>query len=130
MEPCVVCEFPSPPIGDPDCRDVIIEKVCVVGAQPTGDYANYIGHDRHGNSPLRLSYFVLQIENANFRYFLVIHNDGINPFTLSNLHEMCSFEFFPSRGCLTWSCFVYIRLPLSRHHACIATYFPRKAALT
>ena len=40
MEPCVVWEFPSPPIGDPDCRDVINEKPCIVGAQPTGNYAN------------------------------------------------------------------------------------------
>ena len=40
MEPCVVWEFPSSPIGDPDCRDVIIEKRCVVGTQPTGNYAN------------------------------------------------------------------------------------------
>ena len=42
MEPCVVWEFPFPPIEDPDCRDVIIEKPCIVGAQPTGNYANYI----------------------------------------------------------------------------------------
>ena len=40
MEPCVVWKFPSPPIGSPDCRDVMIEKPCVVGAQPTGNYAN------------------------------------------------------------------------------------------
>ena len=40
MEPCIVWEFPSLPIGDPDCRDVIIEKPCVVRAQPTGNYAN------------------------------------------------------------------------------------------
>ena len=33
-------EFPSPPIGDIDCRDVIIQKPCIVGAQPTGNYAN------------------------------------------------------------------------------------------
>ena len=59
--------------------------------------------------------------------FLDIHNDDINLFTLSNLREMCSFESFSSRGCLTWSCFVNIRLPLWRHRACIATYSPRKA---
>ena len=40
MEPCVVWEFPSPPIGDLDCRDVIIQKPCIVGAQSTGNYAN------------------------------------------------------------------------------------------
>ena len=31
MEPCIVWEFPSPPIGDLDCRDVINEKPCIVG---------------------------------------------------------------------------------------------------
>ena len=51
--------------------------------------------------------------------FLDIHNDGINPFTLSIRREMCSLESFSSRG---WSCFVYIRLPFWRHRACIATY--------
>ena len=40
MEPCVVWEFPFPPIGDPDCHDVINEKPCIVGAQPMGNYAN------------------------------------------------------------------------------------------
>ena len=62
--------------------------------------------------------------------FLDIHNDGINPFTLSTRREMCSLESFSSCGWLTWSCFVYIRPPLWRHRACIATYSPRKAALT
>ena len=38
--------------------------------------------------------------------FLDMHNDGINLFTLSNRHEMCSFESFSSSGCLTWLCFV------------------------
>ena len=27
-------------IGAPDCRDVIIESPGIVGAQPTGNYAN------------------------------------------------------------------------------------------
>ena len=57
MEPCVVWEFPSRPVGDSDCCDVIIKKPCVVGAQPTGNYANQIGRDRHGDSPIRLSFF-------------------------------------------------------------------------
>ena len=34
MEPGVIWEFPSPPIGDLDCRDVIIQKPCIAGAQP------------------------------------------------------------------------------------------------
>ena len=34
--------------------------------------------------------------------FLDVHNDGINPFTLSTRRDMCSLESFPSRGCLTW----------------------------
>ena len=34
MEPFVVWEFTSPPIGDPDCRDFIIEKPNIVEAQP------------------------------------------------------------------------------------------------
>ena len=62
--------------------------------------------------------------------FLDIHNGDINPFTILNCHEMFWLESFSSRGCLTWSCFVYIRLPLWRHRACIATYLPRKAAMT
>ena len=62
--------------------------------------------------------------------FLDIRNDGIKPFTLSDRHEMCSFETFSSRECLMWSCFVYIRLPLWRHRACIATYSPKEVALT
>ena len=40
IEPHVVWESPSPPIEDPDCRDVIIEKPCIVGAQPTCNYTN------------------------------------------------------------------------------------------
>ena len=39
MESCVVWEFPSPSIGDPNCRDVIIKKPCIFGAYPTGNYA-------------------------------------------------------------------------------------------
>ena len=62
--------------------------------------------------------------------FLDIQNGGLNPFTRSNLREMCSFHSFSSRECLTRSCFVYIRLPLWRHRACIATYTLRKAVST
>ena len=36
MELWEVWEFPSPPIGDPDCCDVIIGKPYIVGARPTG----------------------------------------------------------------------------------------------
>ena len=43
---------------------------------------------------------------------------------------MCSFENVSSHRCLKWSWFVYVRLPLWRHRACIATYSPGKAALT
>ena len=32
--------IPSPPIGVIDCRDVIIQKPCIVGAQPSGVYGN------------------------------------------------------------------------------------------
>ena len=35
--PCVVCESPSPPMGEPDCCDIILEKPCILGAQPTGN---------------------------------------------------------------------------------------------
>ena len=49
--------------------------------------------------------------------------------SISNHHEICSLESFSSCGWLTTSCFVYIRLPLWHHHACVATYSPRKAAL-
>ena len=38
MEPCVVWEIPSSQIGEPDCRDVIIEKRCSVGTHPIGNY--------------------------------------------------------------------------------------------
>ena len=62
--------------------------------------------------------------------FLDIRNNGINPFTLSTRHEMCSLESFSLREWLTWSCFVYIRPPLWRYRACITMYSPRKAVLT
>ena len=75
-----------------------------------------------------ISLYRLGIDTAD--NFLDIRNDGIKPFTLSNRHEMCSFETFSSRECLMWSCFVYIRLPLWRHRACIATYSPKEVALT
>ena len=61
--------------------------------------------------------------------FQDIHNGDINPFTLSNRREMCSLESFSSRGCLRWSCFVYMRLPLWQNRPCIATYSLRKATL-
>ena len=55
MEPCVVWEFPSPPTGDLDCRDVIIQKPCIVEAQPTGNYANEIASRSRWDSPIQLS---------------------------------------------------------------------------
>ena len=39
MDPCVVWELPSRPMGDTDCRDIIFEKPYIVGAQPTVNYA-------------------------------------------------------------------------------------------
>ena len=33
--------IPFPPKGDLDCRDVIVEKPCIVGAQPTGKCSEY-----------------------------------------------------------------------------------------
>ena len=43
-----MCDPPINPIdewsfyhdGDLGCRDVVIEKPCIVGAQPAGNYAN------------------------------------------------------------------------------------------
>ena len=33
--------IPLPPKGELDCRDVIVEKPCIVGAQPTGKCSEY-----------------------------------------------------------------------------------------
>ena len=41
MEPCIVWEYLSLPIGEPDCRNIIIEKPCVEGAQHTGNMQIY-----------------------------------------------------------------------------------------
>ena len=62
--------------------------------------------------------------------FLDIHNGGLNQLTHSNHCEMCSFESFSWCGCLTWSCSIYIHLPLWHHRTCIATDSQRKASLT
>ena len=62
--------------------------------------------------------------------FLDINNDGINPFRHSTSCEMCSLlKVFLHMGGWRGHA-VYIRLPLWCHHACIAMYSPRKAALT
>ena len=84
MEPCVVWEFPSLPIGDSDCCDVIIEKPCIVGAQPTGDYTKIDTVTIASGIPwfnFHISLCRLKIHTSD--NFLDIHNDGINPFIQS-----------------------------------------------
>ena len=39
MELCIFWELPSPPIGDPNSSEIIIEKPCIEGAEPMGNYA-------------------------------------------------------------------------------------------
>ena len=130
MQPCVVWEFPSLPIiRYLDCQGVIIEKPCIVGAQPTSNYANMIASrsPREFHDPnCHISLYILKMHTSDNS--LDIFYAGFNPFTLSNNHEIRSLESFSSCGCLTWSCFVYLRLLLWYHCACVATYSPRKAA--
>ena len=126
MEPCVVWKFPSPPIADPAPWGHHWKTVRYRGAQPTGNYANQIGHDRHGIPRFDCRISLYRLKRHTSDNFFDIHKNGINPFPLWNLRKMCSFERFSSRGCLTWSCSVYTRLPLRRHRACLATYSPSR----
>ena len=124
MEPGVVWEFPSPPIGVIDCRDVIIQKPCIVGAQlDSVTIATGLPY-----SIVIVSQHRVKIHSSD--NFLDIRNDCLNPFTLSTAVKCVHLNVFSSRGWLTWSCFVYIRLPFWRHRTCIATYSPGKTALT
>ena len=58
------------------------------------NYANQIGHNRHGDSPIQLSKLALQIEMHTSDNFLNRHNDSINAFTLSNLPECVYLSVF------------------------------------
>ena len=40
---------PFPPIGELNCRDVIVEKPSIVGAQPTGKCYKILRHNHRGD---------------------------------------------------------------------------------
>ena len=67
MGPCVVWEFLSPPIGEPDYRNIIIDKPCVVGARRTDIMQIYSVTITTGIPPIWLSYFTLEIQAIYFK---------------------------------------------------------------
>ena len=97
IEPCVIWLIPSPSIRDPDCRHVIFEKSCIVGAQRAGSIVIF-------------HCILYRLKMHIWNNLLDNHHDSINPFTLKkSRREMFSFEylFFTAmlarKAVLTWS---------------------------
>ena len=132
MEPCILWEFPSPSIWDPDCRDVIIGKLCIVGAQPKGNNGNQILLRSPQVFPNLIIIFrftdwkcILQI--SSWTYTMTIWNHS----QFQTIMKCFSLESF----CFTWVldvCMLCLHssIIVMTDCVCIAICTPTKAALT
>ena len=84
--PYAVRRFPSPPIGEFDCRDVISEKPCIAGEQPTGKVLNITSRSPWGLARVDcpISFYKFKIHTSDD--FLDIRDGSIiHPVKLVNI---------------------------------------------
>ena len=121
MEPSVVWGLSPLAVGGLDCRDVIVEKPCIAGAQPRVNVLLHIPSQSPWGFPDLFHILLISIEKY-FRRLLCTHTMAAWYYSCFQICKLCSFVSFWSPACMAWVCPHYIRLLLWSHRLCMTAF--------